>query len=267
MSAFSMIHRRLLHTVGAAALVAATARPIAAQAPATFHACFVPTVGAVYLIGLAGLSSACLAASHGEISWSESGGVPADGSITTQKLADGAVTTPKLATNSVGSVHVVDRSLGGVDLAAGAVGSNELANGAVTTAKLAAPLSIASFSLAAASGLATTPTNLGSVTLNVPASGKVLLQLSGYAVFFGDNTMVAAGLGSGMGLTDLHSTRFGRQDGSGTSRYTLSFQDFAVVNVAAGTRTFFATAYRESVFSANSVNLADVQLTAFYIPN
>src|SRR5204863_2444466 len=80
----------------AVALGALLTWPAAAQTPTTFHACYVPSVGAMYMIKLTGLPPGCLAAAHVEVSWTE-GGTSADGSITTAKLADGAVTTVKLA--------------------------------------------------------------------------------------------------------------------------------------------------------------------------
>jgi hypothetical protein len=47
------------------------ARPAAAQTPTTYQACYVPSVGALYLIGLPGLPTACLSASHVPISWTD----------------------------------------------------------------------------------------------------------------------------------------------------------------------------------------------------
>jgi hypothetical protein len=44
-------------------------RELSAQSP-SYSACYVPSVGAVYLIKLAGLPNACLAPSHVEFSWS-----------------------------------------------------------------------------------------------------------------------------------------------------------------------------------------------------
>ncbi|MGH7615229.1 MAG: hypothetical protein ACREMW_14465 [Gemmatimonadales bacterium] len=72
MSDFLQRRYRLLRAVGTAALVAAIAGPAAAQA-STYHACYVPAVGAMYVIKLAGLPAACLSASHVEISWAEQG--------------------------------------------------------------------------------------------------------------------------------------------------------------------------------------------------
>jgi hypothetical protein len=114
------------------------AGPAQAQDPQTFYACYVPEVGAVYLIKIAGLPDNCLSGSHVEFSWSEGIGEIADGSVTTAKLDDGAVTSAKLAANAVSSANVVDNSLTAGDLAAGSVGSSELAANSVTTAEIAA---------------------------------------------------------------------------------------------------------------------------------
>ncbi|UCG88298.1 MAG: hypothetical protein JSW71_07070 [Gemmatimonadota bacterium] len=86
-------------------LVVALAGRANAQAPTTFHACYVPDVGAMYLIQLPGLPTECLSGTHVQITWTEGGDV-ADGSITTLKLADGAVTTVKVADQAVTSAKI-----------------------------------------------------------------------------------------------------------------------------------------------------------------
>lgn len=95
----------------AVALGALLAGPVGAQGT-TFTACYVPQVGAMYLIKRTGLPSGCLSAAHVEISWTEGGPLP-DGSVTTAKLADGAVTTAKIAAGSVATTQLADA---GVDL-------------------------------------------------------------------------------------------------------------------------------------------------------
>lgn len=102
----------------------------------TFFACYVEDVGAMYLIKLPGLPTACLSANHKVVSWTEGAGVTvADGSITTNKLADGAVTAAKLAPGAVPGV--ADESIGTQQLADDAVTTPKIADGTVTAAKLA----------------------------------------------------------------------------------------------------------------------------------
>jgi len=79
--------------------------PGRAQTPQTFNACYVPSVGAIYLVGLTGLPGACLGPTHVAISWAQ-GGTLADGAVTTPKLADGAVTAAKIAPAAVGSTQL-----------------------------------------------------------------------------------------------------------------------------------------------------------------
>jgi hypothetical protein len=126
---------RILLPAAAALLFAAV--PATASAQAAYSACYVPAVGALYLIKLAGLSGACLAAGHTEISWSATGGTLADGSVTTAKLGDGAVTAIKLAAGAVDASKIADNSVTAADLAAGSVGSDELASNAVVANKIA----------------------------------------------------------------------------------------------------------------------------------
>jgi hypothetical protein len=49
-----------------------------ATAQTTYEACYVPSVGAIYLIKLAGLPSACLAQSHVPMSWTDGAGAVSD---------------------------------------------------------------------------------------------------------------------------------------------------------------------------------------------
>ncbi|MDH5197119.1 MAG: hypothetical protein OEY20_07710, partial [Gemmatimonadota bacterium] len=65
--------------------LAAGAAPLTAQGPSSYEACYVPGVGAIYLINQPGLPTACLGSSHVAVSW------------TTSSLADGTVTEAKLA--------------------------------------------------------------------------------------------------------------------------------------------------------------------------
>ena len=61
-------------------LIVAVAGPAAAQT--TYDACYVPTVGAIYLIKQAGLPNACLGQTHVAFSWSQGGGTLDHGALT-----------------------------------------------------------------------------------------------------------------------------------------------------------------------------------------
>ena len=135
MTSVRIARRSFTRAATALALVAALhVEPATAQGT-TYYACYVPAVGAMYMIKLTGLPQACLSASHQQISWTE--GVVADGSITTAKLADGAVTSAKLAAGSVGSAQLATGAVGTTQLADGGVATADLASSAVTGPKLA----------------------------------------------------------------------------------------------------------------------------------
>lgn len=97
----------------AAAQQAETGTSARAMAPMSYRACFVPQVGAMYLLDLPGLPTQCLSATHQEIAWTDGTGpaLLADSSVTTGALANDAVTNAKVADNAIGSAEVADNSL------------------------------------------------------------------------------------------------------------------------------------------------------------
>ena len=114
----------------------------------------------------------------------------------------------------------------------------------------------------------TTPRNLGSVSITTAGSGRVIVMLAGDANFGGENTVLNVGLGTTAGGTDLHEVSVGRPDGSGTLRYIHAFASLGVSPItAAGTYSFFATAFEPTVFSATTVNVGSLRLVAVFIPN
>ena len=160
---------RLLLSALTASLVAT---PVQAQTAQTFHACYVPEVGAMYLIQLPGLPSQCLSSAHEEISWTEGGdGALADGSVTTAKLADGAVTAAKLGSDVSLGGELADGSVTTVKLADTAVTTAKLGVGSVTTDRIAAS-SVGSAQLADAA-VTTAKLADGSVTADRIAAGAV----------------------------------------------------------------------------------------------
>lgn len=122
-----------------AALFAATLAPRqgVAQAAAMFSACYVPGVGAIYMIKQQGLPSACLSNAHAEISWKDGGGELPDGAVLTVKLANGAVTTAKIEDLAITVEKLAVGAVTGAKLADGAVSSDKIADGAVSGVKLA----------------------------------------------------------------------------------------------------------------------------------
>ena len=63
---------------------------------------------------------------------------PADGTITTAKLADNSVTQAKIASGAVDTTELADGAVSNAKLGANAVGTNEIQNASITQAKLAA---------------------------------------------------------------------------------------------------------------------------------
>lgn len=138
--------KRALLPSGMTALLLALPQASEAQTTRTFTACWVPEVGAVYMIAEPGLPSACLSEAHEQFSWTEgeSGGIEladqsvtsaklADAAVITDKLGDGAVTGAKLADAVVTGPKLADAAVGAAHIADGAIGADALADGAVTT--------------------------------------------------------------------------------------------------------------------------------------
>jgi hypothetical protein len=86
-----------------------------ASSAQTFEACRVPSVGVIYMINVGDAPTACLDPSHVQFSWTE-GGAPADGSITTAKLADDAVTSAKIADGVVSEADLAANSVGAAEM-------------------------------------------------------------------------------------------------------------------------------------------------------
>lgn len=173
----------------APALAAALLAPVAAlaQTPRTFTACYVPDVGAVYMIKETGLPAACLAASHVEFSWTDGSSDLADGAVVTAKLADGAVTTLKLADLAVTATKIDD----------GAVGTTALADASVTQAKLGSDVLVP-----IAAGHVNADCTFGAHTANLTGCtynstyGRYEITISGVSYYYQDYvTVVTPGMG------------------------------------------------------------------------
>lgn len=175
------------------------------------NACYVPAVGAVYLVGLTGLATTCVAPGHVAINLS-SGGITlregdvttahlADGAVTTAKIAagtsvdllggiaasgfalashthsssgiaDGAITQTKLATNAVGSTNLQSGAVQNSHIAANAVAATQIAPGAVGTSELADGSVTAAKIASGISGLLATRIASGNLGGTIPGSSS-----------------------------------------------------------------------------------------------
>lgn len=169
--------------------------------------------------------------------------------------SSGAVTL-YVPSGGITSSHIANSSVMNSDISPSA---------AIAISKIVGDAGIEFKDLGGSSNISTSMRTLGSVSVNCPTSGYVMLYLSGYAIVFGDHTIVEVGFGTSTSSFMYH-TRVGRHDGSGTHRYVRSFSPLYVTSVSAGNRTFYALAQKESVYSTNMVNLGNLFFAAVFIP-
>jgi hypothetical protein len=106
---------------------------------------------------------------------------------------------------------------------------------------------------------------LATLTMNIPAAGWVLLIHTGHCIFFSQNRVMYAGIGTSTS-TMLNSVSLGYLDGSSTSRYYLPYTVTTLVSVTAGSRTFYALGGGTSAFSAGEVNMSPRSFTGIFFP-
>ena len=127
-------------------------------------------------------------------------------------------------------------------------------------------LSAAYTSIDSVSNIPTTPQNLGSVFVTVPAGeegGVCLLIATARVITYGDNTECIFGLGSTAGATDIHYTAVGVLDGSGTQRREFSATSMKTIFLGSeGTHVFYVTAYKNPAFDTNQIDLGNIFVTA-----
>ncbi|MFH1197859.1 MAG: hypothetical protein V1720_19315 [bacterium] len=206
----------------------------------------------------------------------------ADNSVITNKIADGAIIQSKLAP----SVSLPPGGSAGGDLigtypnptiASNVISSANLQNGtilnedinalaAIATSKLFGDVGIEFASLSAVSGLTTTVTSMGSVTITTPTEGYIFAIFSGHAIFFGDGTTMNFGMSTSPSTISLGAHEIGNLDGSLTDRYEESFTSIWAGACLAGNINIYANVQKSTVFNANIINVADSQLVVIFIP-
>jgi hypothetical protein len=175
------------------------------------------------------------------------------------------------------SADIEDNTLTAADIGTGAVRSDEIFNGAVTNvdisptagilaSKISGDVGLDFNNIGSSSNIPTSVRNMGSVTISCPTSGYVVLCLTGFAVFFGENTECWVGVGDTSAEFD-YFVSMGHIDAvTNLGRYEYAFSPTWVVPVAQGSQTFYALAQKPAVFSANTVNLGGLFLTAVFVP-
>ena len=108
---------------------------------------------------------------------------------------------------------------------------------------------------------------MGSITLDAPAEGFVVLPASSSAVFFGDDTSIRFGFSTDNNSFNIARNLSGRLDGSGTLRYRKAIQLTCTTPVSQGANTFFFNVQRNASDDSNTVNIDNIYITAMYFPN
>ena len=112
----------------------------------------------------------------------------------------------------------------------------------------------------------TAATDCGSVVVDAPVPGVVIVSTTASANTFGEGTRVVYGV-SDTSATLLDTVALaGVIDGSDTLRRSYSLAHEHVFTVDAGSHTFYAVGDRPSPFDSASVNVFDVELTAVFVP-
>lgn len=115
------------------------------------------------------------------------------------------------------------------------------------------------------SGSDTAVRSMGSMTVSVPASGRLVVILHGETTRGGQNRTVTVGIGDTSTSFDF-DMEVGHLDGSSTLRAKDSFTVAGVFAVSAGNRTFHALYQGNTVFDAHSINVIPQSMTAIWVP-
>ena len=116
--------------------------------------------------------------------------------------------------------------------------------------------------------LDTLPTNFGSLELDCPSDGVVLLSLNLSFLTIGGRTEGAFGIGTGAGRYNLRRSLMGVLNGQGTDVFRRRFAGAATVFVPVkkGLNTFYATGQKAKNFGESAIRVAGIYFSGIFLP-
>ena len=112
----------------------------------------------------------------------------------------------------------------------------------------------------------TTLATCGTIVVEAPVAGVVLVTANATGITFGANTVIQYGVSASSGTLGTN-VQVGLLDGTDTVRREYALTAIEVFGVSAGTHTFYAQATKPGVFSARQANIFDQKMTALFVPN
>ena len=181
-----------------------------------------------------------------------------DGTLTGAKLQDGAVVNSKIAPGAVTGVQIADNSVTNADISPAA---------AILSTKILGDAAIRSVVLPDNRSVSTSFVNLGQITINAPSSGYVLLIFSGSSAAWSGACMYTdLALGTSPLSSDLLYQEITKVFGSSGDWMSIPFACPAVVTVAAGSQTYYASKRVYSACTDTTQGVFNLRLTAVFIP-
>lgn len=203
----------------------------------------------------------------------------ATGSVGTAEVIDNSLTTFDLATNSVAAAEIATDAVGASELANNSVASANIINGVILDADINASAAIAPTKILGMPGAEsnnviatntwTTGTgdihSFGSITMDIPSAGFVLLIHMGYAVTYNDGRAGQVGVGTSATVMTRH-TLFGTFTGTGMDDTWWPFTVTDIIPVTAGARTFYALGAGYSSYNTGNLFIRKNSFIGVFIP-
>ena len=194
--------------------------------------------------------------------------------ITAADIAAGAVGTSEIADSTITTNDIAADTITAADIATGAVTTTEILDGTITSADIAAEVGIPRNATGEFSGVSvpvgTTYGTMGSVAINAPAAGYVLvltsgdIQLSSKAV--GAYSSVIVGVSNNTTSPAASNyIRFYLSADPLSGSFNIPFTAHGIFSVSAGSNTFYTLARNDGQTSSGSAGLWYGRITAIFI--